>query len=190
MLTNYTVPLHNVRTLSLYVSSVTVFPLQKNSKLQQDIQTQENTVQNAKTLIAFNTCSQAYIWNVTFFFPEMTDIHFKSSSQSPPGQTEHLCHVLTVVTVIRLLGETTPSLFMCLVLCAMCSDHMWRWPRSQSPGDKRPGCHMQLATWLEPWPMFLIWLTWHEQTATPAPARHWDTEPTSSHLNRGKKTKQ
>lgn len=42
--------------------------------------------------------------------------------------------------------------------------------------------HMQSTTLLEPWPTSLIWLMWEAQTATPAPARQWDTEPTNSHL--------
>ena len=50
--------------------------------------------------------------------------------------------------------------------------------------------HMQLTTLLEPWPTSLIWLMWEEQTATPAPARQWETEPTSSHLNKRRHTEQ
>lgn len=46
--------------------------------------------------------------------------------------------------------------------------------------------YMQSATLLEPWPTSRIWLMWVEQTATPAPARQWDTEPTSSHLSENK----
>lgn len=45
------------------------------------------------------------------------------------------------------------------------------------------GRHMQLTTLLEPWPTSLMRLTWDEHTATPAPARQWDTQATSSHLN-------
>ena len=45
-----------------------------------------------------------------------------------------------------------------------------------------PPHHMQLTTLLEPRPTSRIWLMWERQTATPAPARQWDTEPTSSHL--------
>lgn len=74
-------------------------------------------------------------------------------------------------------------------LCALCRVPV-QWlmgsdsePAVKSPGDERSGGHIQLATLLEPWPTSLILLTWDEQTATPAPARQWDTEPTSSHLN-------
>lgn len=76
------------------------------------------------------------------------------------------------------------------VLC-LCSDRIWWWTGSSVSHlaiSEWSGSHMQLATLLEPWPTSLIWLTWDEQTATPAPARQWDTEPTSSHLNKREPT--
>lgn len=42
--------------------------------------------------------------------------------------------------------------------------------------------HMQSTTLLDPRPMSLIWLTRQEHTATPAPARQCEMDPTNSHL--------
>lgn len=90
-----------------------------------------------------------------------------------------------MLEVLTLLSEIILSLFVCFVFCACAV--------TRSDGDlavshlvisELSGSHMQLTTLLEPWPTSLIWLTWDVQTATPAPARQWDTEPTSSHLNK------
>lgn len=116
---------------------------------------------------------------LSFFFPpektsDLSDVHFKSIN---PPQHPSVCANWSSAPTCSVHGETvikppSTTLHRAVIM----------WPRSQSPAEERAGGHMQLATLLEPWPTSLIWLMWHEQTATPAPARQWDTEPTSSHL--------
>lgn len=134
----------------------------KQSKLSQSRETRKSTVQNTTSMIVQNTCRSHKCLQSVFLSQKTSDlsnVHFKSLKSHWKNWTS---------------GEISPIL---------CSYRMWRWPGSQSPDSAWSGAHMQLTTLLEPCPTSLIWLTWDEQTATPAPARQWDTEPTSSHLN-------
>lgn len=168
------------------LNSDPIYPSKKDQNY--SIQTQENTVQIMTILIAFTTSrGQTCVLNEIFFFFFFSREHFRFVRRAPqvskfsPASIS-VCKLILSPNLFRPgwdgnKASLCHSCALCSVLCAVIM-----WPGSQSPADEWAGGHMQLATLLEPWPTSLIWLMWHKQTATPAPARQWDTEPTSSHL--------
>lgn len=166
-------PLHNTQILN----SDPIFPSKKNPR--------KYSTEYDNTDCIYNQRGQKCWDFFPFFFPpektsDLSDVHFKSINP-PQHPSISVCKLIISPNLFSPRWDgNKASLYhsaSCSELCAVIM-----WPRSQSPAEERAGGHMQLATLLEPWPTSLIWLMWHEQTATPAPARQWDTEPTSSHL--------